>query len=141
MANTLPDAPSTPGEFVAWVAQSVNQSTERVLRGILTDFARASLSGSLACTDSTLIADLISHHSGDRNDLQTDLANLALQFEVPTLSQASVANLMDVRLNEGEAFYNFRIALDKELRALRHVEDPEKRRCRIEEVQHEFETV
>lgn len=141
MANTLPDAPPTPGEFAAWVAQSVNQSAERVLRGVLTDFARAGSSGSLVCTDSTLVSDLMSYHGGGRSDLRTDLANLALQFEVPTFSRASVADLMNVRVNEGEAFYNFRVSLEKELRGLRQAEDPEERVRRMEEVQHEFEVV
>lgn len=141
MANTLPDAPPTPSEFAAWVAQSVNQSAQQVLRGVLTDFARASVSGSLVCTDSTLVSDLMSHNGGDRNNLQTDLANLALQFEVPTFSRASVADLMDARVNEGEAFYNFRVSLEKELRDLRQVEDREERVRRMEEVQHEFEVV
>ncbi len=141
MANTLPDTPPTPGEFEAWVAQSINQSAGHVLRGILTDFARASSSGSLVCTDSLLVSDLMSHQGDNTNNLKTDLANMALQFEVPTLSRATTADLMDVRINEGEAFYNFRVALERELRGLRQIEDLEERRRKLEEVRHEFEVV
>lgn len=141
MANTLPDTPPARGEFETWVAQSINQSAGHVLRGILTDFARANSSGSLVCTDSLLISDLVSHHGDNTNDLKTDLANMALQFEVPTFSRATTADLMDVRVNYGEAFFNFRVALERELRGLRQIEDPEERRLRLEEVRHEFEVV
>ena len=141
MANTLPDEPPNPEAFAVWVAQSVNQSAARILRQILTDFVRAGSSDSLVCTDSTLVSDLISYRSDGVTDLQTDLANMALQFEVPTLSKATTADLMDVRMNEGEAFQNFRVALEAELRSLRGIDDPEERRQRLEEVQHEFEVV
>lgn len=87
MANTLPDTPPTTAEFAAWVDQSVNQSAGRVIQGVLTDFARASSSGSLICTDSILVSDLMSNQGGS-SDLKSDLANLALQFEVPTFVQS-----------------------------------------------------
>jgi hypothetical protein len=123
-----------------WVTQSINQSSGNVLRTILTDLTRASFSGSLVCTDSTLVSELMSSHGANTN-LETDLANLALQFQVPTLSRATTADLMDARVNHGEAFRNFRVALERELRALRHIEDPEERGRKLEEVRHEFEMV
>ncbi len=97
---------------------------------------RASSSSSLVCTDSTLVSDLMSSRGGS-----TDLANLALQFQVPTLSRATTTDLMDARVNHGEAFHNFRVALERELRGLRHIEDPEERGRKLEEVRHEFEVV
>jgi hypothetical protein len=140
MANTLPDTLPTSEEFEVWVEQSINQSASHVLRGILTDLARATSSGSLVCTDSTLIYELMSYRDGS-GDLETNLANLALRFEVPTLSRATTADLMDVRMNEGEAFHNFRVALQRELRTLRQIVDPEDRMLKLEEIQHEFEVV
>jgi hypothetical protein len=138
--NTLPDTPPSLEEFAVWVTQSINQSSGNVLRTILTDLTRASFSGSLVCTDSTLVSELMSSHGANTN-LETDLANLALQFQVPTLSRATTADLMDARVNHGEAFRNFRVALERELRALRHIEDPEERGRKLEEVRHEFEMV
>ena len=137
-ANTLPDAPPNPAQFAAWVAQSANQAVGHVLQAVLTDLSRASASNSMVCTGSTLVRDLVSQRAGAEN-LETDLANLALEIEVPTLSGASIADLMDVRMNEGEAFLNFRAALQRELRELRRIHDPDDRRRRLEEVSHAFE--
>lgn len=136
--NTLPDTPPDPARFGVWVAQSTNQAAGHVLRAVLTDLARASASNSMVCTGSTLVRDLVSQRAGAEN-LETDLANLALELEVPTLSGATIADLMEVRINEGEAFLNFRAALQRELRELRRINDPDERRRRLEEVGHEFE--
>lgn len=140
-ANTLPDSPPTEGEFAAWVAQSKNQAAGRVLRAVLTDLASAASSNSFFCTDSPFVRDLLSARNVGADDIETDLANLALEFELPTLSGASTADLMDARQNDGEAFHNFRVALQRELRELRGISDPDDRRRRLEEVRHEFEVV
>lgn len=137
-ANTLPDEPPDPARFAVWVAQSKNRSASHVLRAVLTDLARASASNSMVCTGSTLVRDLVSQRA-DAENIDTDFANLALELEVPTLSRATVADLMAVRTNEGEAFLNFRAALQRELRELRRIPDPEDRRRRLEDVRHELE--
>lgn len=141
-AMTLPDEPPDPEEFGAWVTQSVNQTAHRVLRRVLSDITRASLTNSLVCTRSPLVAELLSYHDeGPPGDLKADVARLSLDLELPIVEGASVADLMSVRADHGEALRGFRLALERQLKALRSIEDPEERRRRMEEVRHELEEV
>jgi hypothetical protein len=50
-------------------------------------------------------------------------ANTFLNVEFPILMEINIENLMKVRQEGGEAFANFRFALDQKLAALREIDD------------------
>ena len=77
----------------------------------------------------------------EQGGIREDLANLAMRFELPFLDNLKVDDLMTVRQLEGEAFENYRLELQRQLRGLRAIESEEELvRC-LEEVQHEIAEV
>ena len=62
-------------------------------------------------------------------------------MELPFIENVDVETLMRVRTDEGEAFENFRVALDKQLRDLRLESDPRKLKIKTENAMHELMAV
>jgi len=73
--------------------------------------------------------------------LQDDLAKLALRLELPVLANTSVDDLMSVRMDHGDAFQSFRLALQRQLRELRTMSDQSGVEKKLENLQHELEEV
>jgi len=61
-------------------------------------------------------------------------------MELPFIDNVDLETLMRVRTDEGQAFENFRLALDKQLRDLRLESDPEKLKLKAENAMHELMT-
>ena len=75
------------------------------------------------------------------HDLQTSTFNAILGIELPFLQRVDPEVLMTIRRNDGEAFQNFRLELERHLRELRCVQDPEELRIRAENALHEVTEV
>jgi hypothetical protein len=135
---TVPDEPPDPEQFSLWITQSVNQSAQRVLSELALDCATALQYQSMLCTHSPLIAHLLRPDPGVPSPVEAELAQIALQLDVPVLANASVATLMNVRQNNGQAFANFRTALSRGMRSLRSISDAADRARGIQDLAHEF---
>lgn len=135
---TLPDELPTPEAFEAWVAQSINHTMQRILRDLALDCAMAVRYRSMLGINSPLIARVLASELDGSPCLESDLAQIALQIEVPFLPNLSVSRLMDVRQNQGQAFESFRTALARAMRDLRSLSDPVERTRRIQDLSHEF---
>lgn len=138
MVNWLPEEPPESDQFRIWVTQSINQSAQGVLRHLVKDLTNAGLLRSLLLTSSPFMATLLAADPRTTTDLEADMARLALQVDVPVLTSVSVADLMRVRTDSGEAFKNFRRALQRKVRALRRVEDRSELASKLEEASHEL---
>jgi hypothetical protein len=75
------------------------------------------------------------------DSVQTNTANALMNMELPFLDDVDVETLMKIRQEEGEAFQSFRLELDKHLRELRLVKDPEALKVKAENVMHELSEV
>jgi hypothetical protein len=139
LTQWLPDTPPSLAEFQAWVTQSVNQSGGKLLEHLHVDMVHANHSGSMLLTQSTLLGELLTTRTVG-STVTEDLAQLALQLDLPILGEVSVDDLMNVR-NEGEAFHNFRLALQKHLRELRTTTDRTMIEKKLENLQHELQEV
>jgi hypothetical protein len=64
-----------------------------------------------------------------------------MSVDLPFLKELDIEMLMKVRQEEGEAFQSFRLELDKQLRELRLVKDPEALKIKTENVMHELSEV
>jgi hypothetical protein len=140
LTQWMPDAPPPPAQFQAWVTQSINQSGGKLLEHLHVDMAHASRSGSMLLTQSSLMGELLTMRTVG-STVTEDLAQLALRLDLPILGEVSVEDLMNVRNQYGEAFHNFRLALQRHLRELRTTADPSVIEKKLENLQHELQEV
>ena len=136
--NWLPEEPPETEQFRTWVTQSVNQASQRVLLHLVKDVTNAGLLRSLLLTSSPFAAKVLAADPRTTTSLEADLARLALQVDVPVLTSVTVADLMRVRMQNGEAFQNFRRALQRKVRDLRNLDDPSALAGKLEEASHEL---
>ena len=135
----MPDSPPPREQFEAWVQQSANQAGGDVLGHLQVDLTHAAHSRSMFLTESAFLADLLRLRSGPT--LSEDVAQFALQLDLPVLAGISVEDLMRVRNEYGEAFHAFRRTLQRHLRELRTLQDASVIEKRLQNLQHELEEV
>jgi hypothetical protein len=138
MMNWMPDEPPDLGQFQVWVAQSINQAAQQVLRHLLMDLTNAGLLQAYLLTSSPFMGSLLAAHPSATSNLEADLARLSLQVDVPVLMSVTVDDLMRVRSDSGEAFQNFRRHLQRKVRDLRRIEDSSELAGKLEEASHEL---
>lgn len=139
--QSLPEEPPSQEYFDAWVTQSVNQVSGNICERVTADIATADATGTMMVTDSELVAQLLDLHMTEEAGLHEDLANLAMRFELPFIDSLSVQDVMRIRQSEGEAFKDYRVELQRQLRSLRSIESETELTRRIEHVQHEIAEV
>jgi len=81
--------------------------------------------GALYCTRSELLAGVLKMQIRPTDSIPVHTTNTVMNLELPLLTDVQIDQLMRVRTEEGEAFHNFRTELDKQLRYLRTIDDPE----------------
>src|ERR1051326_249880 len=131
-------APPEREEFEAWVFQSINQSAGRIYSRVLAENIFASRFNASYLSDSPLVFELLEQTVPLKDDVSINTTNALLNMELPFIENVDVETLMRVRIDEGEAFENFRVALDKQLRDLRLESDPRKLKIKTENAMHEL---
>jgi len=137
-AHTLPDTPPDRSQFVAWVAQSINQASAATVRRVSDSLVQAGRRGASLLTTSGFVSDLLRVQLGARSGSEEQVGELALRLSLPVLDALSVEQLMRIRQCEGEAFAAFRVSLERDLRELRHIDDEDQQRRRLKDVEHEL---
>jgi hypothetical protein len=119
----IPPDPPSRAEFNAWVTQSINQAAEKVYNTAMAEHTIAAILGASHVTTSHLIFDLLRdvYHVGHRPT--TSALNTFVQMQLPFLEGVDPARLMEIRLNEAEAFDKFRATLERRLKDFEHVQD------------------
>lgn len=136
--HTLPDTPPSKEQFEIWVTQSINQTAGAIFEHVASDMYIASKTGCMFFTNSHFVSNLLSLHLNETGNIQSDIANLAFQLDIPFLDNVSAEDLMYIRKNDGEAFDNFRINLQRHLRSVRHESDLQVVAKKLEDIQHEL---
>ena len=72
---------------------------------------------------------------------ESELASLALSFELPITSQISIKDLLSIRNDYGEAFHNFRTELNSKLLGLDICADSETLRRKIASISYEMNSI
>ena len=88
-------------------------------------------------TKSQFTSDLLSQTIAKSN-VDSELANLSLNLELPILNEMSVKDLMSIRTQSGEAFYNFRTELNSKLLNLRGLSDKDELQRELENISYEM---
>ena len=137
----MPDTPPDPDKFDRWVFQSTNQTAEHLYKRIVLENTYAVRFGASYLSNSPFVFKLLEQIVPVEDNIQTNTANALMSMELPFLDKVDVETLMRVRQEEGEAFQSFRLELDKQLRELRLVKDPEALKIKAENVMHELSEV
>jgi hypothetical protein len=138
---TSPDTPPTPAQFTPWLEQSVNRTAINIHNRLLTELAIAEKLGAIYSTRSDLASELLKVVVPSQNSIPVTTANVFLNMDLPYLTEIDASQLMRLRTQEGEAFHNFRIQLEKQMRGLRLESDPDKARTKAENAVHELTEV
>ena len=84
-------------------------------------------------TQSPLLFDALRRATDTQTSRQLHTANVYLNLDLPTLQEIDIERVMRVRRDDGEAFANFRFALDQKLAAIRVEENPHKAKAMASE--------
>jgi hypothetical protein len=136
--STLPNYPPDLSTFKNWVNQSFNLSCKQAYDEVFERSLIANRLGASYLTESPFVFDLLSHLFSDKSDIPTNTANVLLNIELPFLEEIDISSLMEIRMNYGEEFQNFRLYLDKQFRDLRLVKDPNEFKLKAENALHEL---
>jgi hypothetical protein len=134
----MPPWPPAKREFDHWVYQSINQTAGHLYRRVVLENTFAVRFGASYFTDSPFIFRLLEQVVPVKGTVKTNTANALMNVELPFLDDVDAETLMKVRQEDGEAFQSFRLELDKQLRDLRLVEDPETLKVKTENALHEL---
>lgn len=132
------EEPPDQATFDRWVFQSINQTAEHFYRRVFLENTFAVKYGASYMTKSPLVFKLLEQVIPVEGTIQTNTVNALLNMKLPFIDHVDVETLMKVRTEEGEAFQSFRLELDKQLRELRTIEDPEALKIKLENVAHEL---
>lgn len=133
----LPDDPPKQSNFDAWIFQSINRSADKFYRNLISELEASITFGCNYLTTSPFTSKLLDLKIGTEQNFETDIANLALNLEIPIIKECSIQALMKVRHNE-IVFNNFRTELTKHLKELRLIHDPADLKKELENVSHEL---
>jgi hypothetical protein len=134
----VPPWPPKQEEFDWWVYQSINQTAGPLYRRLVLENTFAVRFGASYFSDSPFVFRLLEQIVPVEDTVQTNTANALMRVDLPFLDEVDIETLMKIRQEEGEAFQSFRLELDKQLRDLRLVEDPETLRVKTENALHEL---
>jgi hypothetical protein len=137
LPDTLPDIES----FRNWVTQSFHLSCKQLYDEVLCKNIIASKYRASYLAESQFVFDLLNQFLPTQNSIPTNTANIFLNMELPFLGNVDIARIMEIRMNYGEEFQNFRVHLEKQFKDLRLVKDPQELKIKAENALHELTAV
>jgi hypothetical protein len=138
---SLPEELPDKARFEAWVIQSINQTAGHVYHRTVVENSFSYKFGASYLTNSPFMFDLLKQIVPVNDDIATNSVNAVLNMDLPFLDEVDIEVLMKIRSDEGEAFESFRKELDKQLREMRQISDPETLKKKMEDVVHELSEV
>ena len=121
---SLPSTPPEKPHFRVWMQQSVNQAARNLFRETY-DAASVAANLNLAySTKSALRFNALRKAVKPGSSVPVHTANTFLNLDLPFIENIDIERLMQIRREQGEAFSNFRLALDDKLASLRGISDP-----------------
>lgn len=104
----------TESEFNAWVNQSINQAANHHFCDTYKELIFSKQCGCMYLSQSSLTANILGM-AIEKPSIDSELASMAMNMELPVTSQIPMADLLSIRRDYGEAFYNFRTELNSKL--------------------------
>lgn len=138
---TLADYPLDKNIWDAWVFQSMNSASKKVVDQIYYENLVANDLNTTYLTDNLFTANLLTQNLNATETIETASATQFLNINLPFLDKVDINKLMSIRTYEADIFTNFRIELERQFRELRHISDPKEIKARQENIIHELEQV
>jgi hypothetical protein len=135
---TFPEAPPTPDRFQVWVEHSINRTALNHYYELMSHNMLAAECRAAYLTDSQFSFGILQRSVSVESSIPIDTVNQLLRLDLPYLENIPSDDLMRIRLEEGEAFESFRLALEKGLREIRRERDPEAASLLVENAIHEL---
>lgn len=135
----IPDSISH-NDFENWVTNSINRAAITEFRTTLNEAILAKKLKCMYMAKSQFTSDLLSQTIA-KSSVNSDLANLSMKLDLPILNEISVEDLVSIRTDSGEAFYNFRIQLNSKLLSLRGLTDKDELQRKIENISYEMNQI
>lgn len=107
----------TSEEFSAWVNQSINQAANHQFTTLYKEVVFAQECGCMYLSQSNIVSNILKL-AIDQPSKAAEIATLALSFDLPVTSQIPLTDLLSIRNKYGDAFHNFRAALNSKLLSL-----------------------
>lgn len=126
--------------FNAWVNQSINQAANHHFKEKYSELVLAQKCGCMYLARSPLTAKVL-QFSIDTTTKDSEMANLAMQFDLPVVDALPITDILEIRNNYGEAFHNFRNELNSKLIGLDAISDPETFRRQLDTISYELSNV
>lgn len=135
----IPDSISY-NDFENWVTNSINRAAISEFRTTLNEAILAKKLKCMYMAKSQFTSDLLSQTIAKKS-VNSDLANLSMKLDLPILNEISVKDLVSIRTDSGEAFYNFRTELNSKLLSLRGLTDKDELQRKIENISYEMNQI
>lgn len=135
----IPDSISH-NDFENWVTNSINRAAITEFRTTLNEAILAKKLKCMYMAKSQFTSDLLSQTIA-KSSVNSDLANLSMKLDLPILNEISLEDLVSIRTDSGEAFYNFRTELNSKLLSLRGLTDKEELQRKIENISYEMNQI
>jgi len=135
---TFPEEPPTPDNFKTWVEHSINRTALNHYYDLMSHNMLAAEYRAAYLTNSQFSFDLLQRSLSVESSIPVDTVNQLLRIDLPYLENLPSDDLMRIRLEEGEAFESFRLALEKGLREIRLERDPAAASLLVENALHEL---
>lgn len=132
----IPDSISDM-EFRIWLHQSINAASKQLYDETYKELCYAQELHSMYMTRSQFKADLLTKGITN-NSVQSKIANLVLELDIPVFQNISLDNIMEIRQNYGESFKNFRSELGNKLIHLNGIEDDRQLMAELDAVSYEI---
>lgn len=136
MMQYIPDSIS-PNDFKLWINQSINRAAISEFQATLNEAVLAKKVNCMYMAKSQFTSDLLSQTIA-KSSVDADLANFSLNLDLPILNEISVQDLMSIRSENGESFYNFRTELNSKLLNLRGLSNKDELQKEIENISYEM---
>lgn len=132
----IPDTIDAP-TFNAWVNQSINQAANHHFKEKYSELVLARKSGCMYLARSPLTAHVL-QMAIEKPSKDAELSTMALQLDLPVLSQLPITDILDIRKNYSEAFHNFRNELNARLIGLDSIDDTDTFRRQLVSISYEL---
>ena len=127
-------------QFSAWVNQSINQAANHHFEGKYKELIFSKLYGCMYLS----LSDFTAHILGlaiEQPSVDSKIASLAMNVDLPVMSQLSIADLLSTRNNYGEAFHNFRNEINSKLLVVDTLSDPIEIKKQLDSISYELNNV
>jgi len=136
MMQYMPDKISE-SDFQAWVHQSINRAAIGEFHTTLNEAILAKKLKCMYMAKSQFTSELLSQTIAKKS-VDADLSNLSMNLELPVTNGISIGDLISIRLDNGEAFHNFRRELSSKLSGLRGLTDQDDLQIALENISYEM---